>query len=142
MTRSSMSRHSVRPAKKSVSDLALFGSGPAFKDPLHVGRPNIGNRRDFRRRVDDILDRRWLTNGGPYVEEFERRVAEFVVEYLPEALAVLSAKKNLRLMRVAAGRLAELESWEVKCLIGRHLWQDSLHAQAWLDRLVDLSHYG
>ena len=78
MTRSSMSRHSVRPAKKSVSDLALFGSGPAFKDPLHVGRPNIGNRRDFRRRVDDILDRRWLTNGGPYVEEFERRVAEFI----------------------------------------------------------------
>ncbi len=43
-----------------------------------------------------------------------------------------------QLMRVAAGRLAELETWEVKCLIGRHLWQDSLHAQSWLDRLVDL----
>jgi dTDP-4-amino-4,6-dideoxygalactose transaminase len=61
-----------------VSDLALFGGRPAFAEALHVGRPNIGNREDFGRRIDDILDRRWLTNGGPYVNEFERRVAEFI----------------------------------------------------------------
>jgi dTDP-4-amino-4,6-dideoxygalactose transaminase len=29
-------------------------------------------------RIGDILDRNWLTNDGPYVQEFERRVAEFV----------------------------------------------------------------
>lgn len=28
--------------------------------------------------IDDVLDRRWLTNNGPYVQEFERRIAEFV----------------------------------------------------------------
>ncbi len=43
-----------------------------------------------------------------------------------------------QLMRVAAGKLAELPLWELKCLAGRHLWQDSLHADAWLTRLIDL----
>jgi uncharacterized ferritin-like protein (DUF455 family) len=43
-----------------------------------------------------------------------------------------------QLMRVAAGKLAELPEWEVKCLLGRHLWQDSLHADGWLARLIDL----
>ena len=43
-----------------------------------------------------------------------------------------------QLMRVMAGKLASLPEWEVKCLLGRHLWQDSLHAQEFLSRLVDL----
>jgi uncharacterized ferritin-like protein (DUF455 family) len=43
-----------------------------------------------------------------------------------------------QLMRVAAGKLAELPEWELKCLAGRHLWQDSQHADAWLARLIDL----
>ncbi|PMP74031.1 MAG: hypothetical protein C0183_21940, partial [Roseiflexus castenholzii] len=42
------------------------------------------------------------------------------------------------LMRIAAGRMAELPEWELKCLLGRHLWQDSQHADAWLSRLIDL----
>ena len=51
-----------------------------FKDisKLHVGRPNIGNRERLLERFIDILDRRWLTNGGPYVREFEQRVADFL----------------------------------------------------------------
>jgi dTDP-4-amino-4,6-dideoxygalactose transaminase len=73
-----MSRHDVRLGKKTVSDLALLGGRPVFEEVVHVGRPNIGSRRDFRRRVDDILERRWLTNGGPYVGEFEQRLAEFI----------------------------------------------------------------
>lgn len=40
------------------------------------GRPNIGNRQKFHERVADILERKWLTNGGRYVAEFERRIAE------------------------------------------------------------------
>lgn len=43
-----------------------------------------------------------------------------------------------QLMRVAAGKLAELPEWELKCLLGRHLWQDGLHADAFLARLIDL----
>ena len=29
-------------------------------------------------RLNDVLDRRWLTNSGPYLREFEQRVAGFV----------------------------------------------------------------
>lgn len=42
---------------------------------LHVGRPNIGNRDAFLRRVNDMLDRRWLTNNGLFVQELEERIA-------------------------------------------------------------------
>ena len=45
---------------------------------LHVGRPNMGNRKDFLKRVDEILDRRWLSNHGPVVQEFEKRIAEIL----------------------------------------------------------------
>lgn len=62
--------------KKSVSDLALFGGRPLFDEPLHVGRPNIGDRRRLFARMNDLLDRRWLTNSGVYVEEFEQRIAD------------------------------------------------------------------
>lgn len=71
-------KDSPEPISKTVGGLALFGDEPTFKDALHVGRPNIGNRRNFEDRVSDLLERRWLTNGGPYVDEFERRIADLV----------------------------------------------------------------
>lgn len=67
---------SLRPSKQAIDNLALFGGRPAFEEPLHVGRPNIGNRQTFSARVNDILDRKWLSNDGPNVNEFERRLAE------------------------------------------------------------------
>lgn len=57
-------------------DLAINGAPPAFDEQLHVGRPNIGSREAFLKYVDDIFERRWLSNNGPLVQEFERRVAE------------------------------------------------------------------
>jgi dTDP-4-amino-4,6-dideoxygalactose transaminase len=64
--------------KTEPSDLAILGARPAFEEPLHVGSPNIGDRDRLRQRFDDILDRKILSNGGPYVREFERRVADLV----------------------------------------------------------------
>jgi dTDP-4-amino-4,6-dideoxygalactose transaminase len=64
--------------KRDAADLAVCGGEPAFGRPLHVGRPHIGDRARLRERLDDLLDRAWLTNSGPYVEEFEQRVAAFV----------------------------------------------------------------
>ncbi len=64
--------------KSRLEELAILGGKPVFVEPLHVGRPNIGDRRRFMQRVDDILDRRWLTNDGPYVREFESRVAAHI----------------------------------------------------------------
>lgn len=57
------------------SDLAINGAPPAFAEPLHVGRPNIGNRDAFLSKVAEILDNQWLTNNGPTVQEFEQRIA-------------------------------------------------------------------
>jgi dTDP-4-amino-4,6-dideoxygalactose transaminase len=62
--------------KTQLEQLAVLGGTPAFAEKLHVGRPNLGDRARLLERINDILDRRWLTNGGPFVEEFERRVAE------------------------------------------------------------------
>jgi dTDP-4-amino-4,6-dideoxygalactose transaminase len=58
--------------------LAIFGAAPAFPQPLHVGRPNIGNRTDLLQRITGILDRNWFTNDGPCVREFEARIREYV----------------------------------------------------------------
>ncbi|MBM2827689.1 MAG: dTDP-4-dehydro-6-deoxyglucose aminotransferase [Actinobacteria bacterium] len=58
-----------------MKDLAIFGSPPAFREKIHVGRPNIGNRERLLSRINEILDRRWLTNNGIYVQEFEREIA-------------------------------------------------------------------
>ena len=48
------------------------------KNALHVGRPNIGDQKAFLKRVEEIIDRRWLSNNGPVVQEFEKRVAEIL----------------------------------------------------------------
>jgi dTDP-4-amino-4,6-dideoxygalactose transaminase len=64
--------------KTRPSELAILGGRPSFETPLHVGSPNIGDRDRLRQRFDDILDRKVLSNGGPYVREFERRVADLV----------------------------------------------------------------
>ncbi len=63
---------------QNAGDLAFFGGPPAFDVKLHVGRPNIGARDRLLERLNDIIDRRWLTNNGVYVREFETRVASLL----------------------------------------------------------------
>lgn len=47
-------------------------------NPIYVGSPNIGNREAFTNRITDILDTRRFSNNGPFVQEFESRIAEFL----------------------------------------------------------------
>lgn len=56
--------------------LAVLGGAPAFAEPLHVGRPNLGSRERFLARVEGVLERRWLTNNGPLVTEFEAAIRD------------------------------------------------------------------
>jgi dTDP-4-amino-4,6-dideoxygalactose transaminase len=58
--------------------LAILGGAPAFDRPLHVGRPNIGDREVLLARIGEMLDRRWLSNDGPLVRELEQRVADYL----------------------------------------------------------------
>lgn len=61
---------------RSKDELAINGAPPAFAEPLHVGRPNIGNRGAFLSRVAEILDNQWLTNNSPMVQELEQRIGQ------------------------------------------------------------------
>lgn len=63
---------------QSTRDLAVNGAPPLFDEPIHVGRPNIGNRQNFSRRLDDILNRGWLSNDGPVVRELEIKIAGYL----------------------------------------------------------------
>ena len=63
---------------KSAADLAINGAPPMFAEPLHVGRPNIGNHKRFLQRAADILESGWLSNNGPVAQEFEQRVCKFL----------------------------------------------------------------
>jgi len=64
--------------QRSGPRLAVFGGAPAFAEARHVGRPNLGDRARFLARLNDILDRRWLTNRGEYVIELEQRIAGLI----------------------------------------------------------------
>lgn len=46
--------------------------------PLHVGRPNLGDRVLFQKLVDGIFERRWFTNGGELVRELEQRLCGYL----------------------------------------------------------------
>ncbi len=61
--------------KTNTNELAFFGGPPAFSEFLHVGRPNIGDRERFLTRVNDMFNRRWLSNDGPFAQELERKIA-------------------------------------------------------------------
>ena len=92
--------------KAKIDELAIFGGKPAFQDALHVGRPNIGDRQKFAERVNDILDRKWLTNGGKYVQEFERQVEQFVG--VKHCIAICNATVALEIAIRALGMKGEV----------------------------------
>jgi len=64
--------------KRTIDNLAIFSGQPSFKEKLHVGRPNLGNTQRFLERTQDILERRWFSNNGHYVQEFEKELAKLL----------------------------------------------------------------
>lgn len=107
---------------KPLIPVAILGGTPAFSEPLHVGRPNIGDRRKWIERMDDILDRRWLTNAGPFVQEFERRIADYIG--VKHCIAVCNATIGLEL----AIRAAELRG---EVIIPSYTFIATAHALQW-----------
>jgi len=49
-----------------------------FDHPLHVGTPNIGDTELFFQLAREMFDRRWLTNHGELVLQFERELQEYL----------------------------------------------------------------
>ena len=92
--------------KRSTSDLALFGGTPAFAEPLHVGRPTLGDRDRLMERISEALDRRWFTNHGPLVREFERRIEDYLG--VPHCVATCNGTVALELAIRACGMTGEV----------------------------------
>lgn len=76
-------------------------SPPRFSSPLHVGRPNIGDRSRFLERIGGALDRHWLANNGPLVREFESRIA--ALASTRHCVAVSNATVGIQIAAKAAG---------------------------------------
>ena len=92
--------------KSRLEDMAIFGGTPAFNDQLHVGRPNIGNRQRLFGLINDMLDRRWLTNAGPYVQEFEKHIADLIG--VKHCIAMCNGTVALEIVIRAAGLTGEV----------------------------------
>ena len=88
------------------SRLAVLGGSPAFAEALHVGRPNIGDRARFAKRIEVMLDRLWLTNNGAYVRELESRIAR-VLE-VQHCIAISNGTTALQIMATACGLSGEV----------------------------------
>jgi dTDP-4-amino-4,6-dideoxygalactose transaminase len=110
------------PPTKPAPALAIFGGKPAFDQPLHVGRPNLGNRQQMLRRINDMLDRHWLTNNGPLVQEFERKIAAFVG--VKHCVVMCNATVALEIAIRAAGLKGEV-------IIPSYTFIATAHALQW-----------
>jgi len=89
-----------------ATQLAVLGGTPAIAEPLHVGRPNIGDREEFAGYVADILDRRWLTNDGECVRQLESRLAELLG--VTHCIAINNGTVALQVMAKALGLEGEV----------------------------------
>lgn len=102
--------------------LAVLGGTPAFSELVHVGRPNVLDRAAFLQRVEEILDRNWLTNNGPVVQEFERRLADYLG--VKHCIAVCNATIGLELAIRALGLKGEV-------IIPSYTFVATAHALQW-----------
>src|SRR5215210_27933 len=111
------------PIRSGLEDLAIFGAPPTFSEKLHVGRPNLGDRQRLLGRINDLLDRKWLTNNGPYTQEFEQRVAEMVGAR--HCIATCNATVALEIAIRAAGLAGEV-------IVPSFTFVATAHALQWL----------
>jgi dTDP-4-amino-4,6-dideoxygalactose transaminase len=87
-----------------------------------VGRPNLGDREVFLRRVNEIFDRRWLSNDGPLLKEFEHRIAD--VAGVKHCVAMCNATVALEI----AIRALELRG---EVIIPAYTFVATAHALQW-----------
>ncbi|MET9078237.1 DegT/DnrJ/EryC1/StrS family aminotransferase [Streptomyces sp. NPDC004232] len=109
--------------KRALADLAALGGAPAFDTPVVFGRPNIGSRKALYDRLDEVLDSRWLSNGGTMCEEFERRVAQEAGT--PYCVATCNATSALQLALRARGVTGEV-------IMPAFTFAATAHALSWI----------
>jgi len=90
--------------------------------PLHVGAPNFGDMARFTERVAAIYDNRWLTNDGPFVREFEERIA--TIAGVKHCVAMCNATVALEILIRAAGIAGEV-------IVPAYTFVATAHALQW-----------
>jgi dTDP-4-amino-4,6-dideoxy-D-glucose transaminase len=108
--------------KAAAAELAIFGGRPAFAEPLHVGRPNIGDREQILRLIDEALEQRWLSNSGSKLLAFESRLSETFGGL--HCVATCNATLGLQLTMRALGVSGEV-------ILPAFTFVASAHAVAW-----------
>src|SRR5687767_5580210 len=98
---------------------------PMFGEPIHVGRPNLGDRTRLMDRIGAALDRHWLSNNGPLVREFEERLASLTG--VRHCIAVSNATTGLQLAARAAGLRPGDE-----VIVPSFTWVATPHALDWI----------
>jgi dTDP-4-amino-4,6-dideoxygalactose transaminase len=89
-----------------AGSLAVLGGSPAFSEKLHVGRPNIGDRDRFIQRINEMLDRRWFSNNGEFVQQFERKIEGYLG--VKHCIAMCNATVALEITSRALGLTGEV----------------------------------
>ena len=110
--------------QRSSPRLAVLGGAPTFAEARHVGRPNLGNRDRFLARLNDILDKRWLTNRGEYVTELEKRIAGLIG--VRNCVLVCNGTIGLELLIMALGLRGEV-------IVPAFTFVATAHALQWHD---------
>ncbi len=112
--------------KQKLSQLTIFGGPPRFFDPLHVGCPNVPQgeaRQQFLQSVSELLERRWLTNHGPLVAEFERTLAQKLG--VRHVIAVCNATQGLQIVAKACDFTGEV-------IVPAFTFVATAHAMSWI----------
>ena len=109
--------------KMEINELAIFGGKPCFQEKLHVGRPNIGDREQLLESINEMLDNRWLTNNGPFVQELERRIKEFLG--VKHCIVVCNATVGLEILARGLG-------WQGEVIVPSFTFVATTHALQWL----------
>ena len=108
--------------KKTIDDLAIFGGKSLFNHEIHIGRPNTGRREILLKRINHLLDRRWLTNNGPFVQAFERKIE--ACTGVKHCVAVSNGTVALELMIRALGLSGEV-------IVPSFTFISTVHALQW-----------
>lgn len=98
---------------------------PLFSEPLHVGRPNVGDRTRLLERINGALDRLWLSNNGPLVREFEERVA--AMTQTKHCIATCNATTGIQIAAKASGIKTGDE-----VIVPSFTWVATAHALDWM----------
>jgi dTDP-4-amino-4,6-dideoxygalactose transaminase len=107
----------------SLTRLAILGGEPAFKEPLHVGRPNLGDREVLFHYLNQVLERKWLTNNGPLVRELESRIAKILG--VKNVVATVNGTLGLEIAIRALGLQGEV-------IVPSYTFAATVHSLFWL----------